>query len=275
MLDARPSGHGDRVEFTEEETRVWQALYARQRPAVERWACREYLEGWDRLRLPADRIPSIAEINAGITPLTGWRVVQTSVRYTDAVPWYRHFARREFLVTDYLRSWDELEFTPEPDLFHDIFGHLPFLTLPRYAALEELFAPAFLRTDDETRERIKRLAWYSTEFGLIREDGRLKAFGAGLISSIAELESAMSGRVATIPFTIENVLPHAKSVWSHNDVLFVVESVDALAEELGRYFESLPSRRVPRRNCPSGSPSRVSRWSPRVGSAAVDRDDTA
>lgn len=225
--------------FTEEEHRIWRTLFTRQLPRVRRWACRDYLEGWDLLGLPADRIPTLEELNARIAPRTGWKTVRTSVRYTDAVPWYEHFARREFLVTDYLRSRDELEFTPEPDMFHDIFGHLPFLTLPRYVELEELFAPAFLRADDERREEIKRLAWYSTEFGLIRERGELKAFGAGLISSIAELESVMSGAVPVRPFTIENVIPHEKSVWSHNDVIFVIESIDDLAGELERHFDEI------------------------------------
>lgn len=230
--------------FSDEEHAIWHTLFTRQLPQVRRWACREYLDGWDMLELPADRIPTLRELNARITPRTGWRTILTSVRYTDAVPWYHCFAGREFPVTDYLRSWSELEFTPEPDLFHDIFGHLPFLTLPHYADLEELFAPAFLRARMEQREEIKRLAWYSTEFGLIREGGELKAFGAGLISSIAELESVMTGAVPVMPFTIENVIPHEKSAWSHNDVIFVIESVDQLARELERYFGKIRRGRI-------------------------------
>lgn len=223
--------------FSDDDHAMWRTLVARQRPCVRRWACRDYLEGWDLLNLPADGIPTLQELNVRIAPRTGWKTVRTSVRYTDAVAWYHRFAAREFLVTDYLRSWSELEFTPEPDLFHDIFGHLPFLTLPHYATLEELFATAFLRANDEQREDIKRLAWYSTEFGLIREDGGLKAFGAGLISSIAELESVMTGSVPILPFTIENVVRHEKSVWSHNDVVFVIESVQDLAREIKRYYD--------------------------------------
>ncbi len=222
--------------FTEEEHAIWRELFRRQLPRTRRWACREYLMGWDLLELPADRIPTLPEMNARIAPRTGWRTIRTSVRYTDAVPWYQRFAAREFPVTDYVRAWGELEFTPEPDLFHDIFGHLPFLTLPHYTALEELFAPAFLSADDERREEIKRLAWYSTEFGLIRENGKLKVLGAGLLSSSAELESVMSGAVPTAPFRVADVVQHEKSVWSQNDVIFVVESIDALTRDLRRYF---------------------------------------
>ncbi len=218
---------------------VWEALYARQAEAVRQYACHEYLAGFDILGLPADRVPEIEELNAVITPRTGWRTVRTTVRYSDAVQWYDHFARREFLVTDYMRSWDELDFTPEPDMFHDIFGHLPFMVLPEYTAFQDLFAPAFQRADDEARENIKRLAWFSTEFGLIREGGALKVFGAGLISSSGEMAHALSGAVPLQPFTVENVLQHDKAIWSFNRVLFVIDSLEAVKAELASYFDTL------------------------------------
>ncbi len=182
-----------------------------------------YLRGAEILDLPADCIPSLAALNARITPRTGWQVVRTPVRYSDAVPWYTQFARRRFMVTDYMRGWDELEFTPEPDMFHDIFGHLPFMVLPEYTSLQEMFAPAFIGANDRQREDIKRLAWYSTEFGLIREEAELKIFGAGLMSSSGEIENVLQGHVEIQPFTIENVIGHEKAVWSYNDVLFCFE----------------------------------------------------
>lgn len=216
---------------------VWAAAYRRQLPNVRRWACREYLEGFELLALPEKRIPGTEELDRRIRPRTGWTTVETPVRYSDAEPWYRHFAERRFLVTTYMRRMTELEFTPEPDMFHDIFGHLPFLTLPRYAALLEMFAEPFLWADVETRELIKRLAWFSTEFGLVRENGALKAFGAGLISSIGELESVMGGHVPVLEFTVENVASRDKAIWSHNRELFVFDSIESLAAELRRVFD--------------------------------------
>jgi phenylalanine-4-hydroxylase len=227
------------MKFTEDQHRIWKTLFTRQLPQIERYACRDYLAGLDILQLPRDRIPSLSELNETMTPATGWIAARTSVRYTDAVPWYRAFAKRQFLVTDYMRDWDELEFTPEPDMFHDIFGHLPFMVLPRYTGLQEMFAPAFHRADDAQRENIKLLAWFSTEFGLIRENGELKAFGAGLISSISEIEHVMSGKVPILPFTLNNVFEHEKAIYSFNEALFAFDSVQALREELTGYFESL------------------------------------
>jgi len=226
-------------QFSAELHDVWATLYARQLPNVQAHACREYLEGFAILGMPAERIPSLPELNAVITPRTGWRTVRTPVRYSDAVPWYHHFARQQFLITDYMRGRHELDFTPEPDMFHDIFGHLPFMVLPEYTALQELFAPAFLRANDEQRENIKRLAWFSTEFGLIRQEGELKIFGAGLISSHGEINHIMAGNTPIRPFTIENVIGYEKAIYTFNEVLFEFESIAALKAELARFFDSI------------------------------------
>lgn len=235
-----PSLVEEDVEFTEEQHDIWRALFARQAPKVRKFACREYLAGSENLRLPADRIPSVSWMNERITPRTGWRTVRTKVRYSDAVQWYKHFARKEFLVTDYVRSREELEFTPEPDMFHDVYGHLPYFTLPEYVEIQEMFAPAFHKaTTDDQRENIKRLAWFSTEFGLIREGGELKVFGTGLISSSAEMEHVLAGNTPLMDFKVETIINFDKAIWSFNKQLFVFDSLSALKQELARYFDSL------------------------------------
>lgn len=220
-----------------EQDKIWQALYERQREQVERSACQEYLEGFAILDLPADRVPELDYLNQKITPRTGWKLVRTQVRYSDAVQWYQHFARKEFLVTDYMRDWTELDFTPEPDMFHDIFGHLPFMVLPGYTELQELFAPAFQAASPEQREDIKRLAWFSTEFGVIQENGAIKILGAGLISSAGEIQNVLAGNVPLLPFDVANIVKFDKAVWSFNPQLFVIESLQKLKEDLKRYFD--------------------------------------
>ena len=227
------------MEFTDEHHRVWSTLFTRQLPKVRDCACREYLDGLEILDLPCERIPSLEYLNSRISPRTGWAAVRTHVRYTDAVPWYESFARKRFLVTDFMRDRHELEFTPEPDMFHDIFGHLPFMTLPRYTELQEMFAGPFSRADSEQRENIKRLAWFSTEFGLIREEGELRVFGAGLISSSSEMGNVLSGNVPLLPFTVDNVLAHDKAIWSFNPTLFVFDSMEGLKAELGTYLATI------------------------------------
>ena len=180
------------IEFSAAQDAIWAALYAGiQQPYLQEHLCQKYLDGLAQLELDPEHIPSLAHLNARIGPRTGWRIERTAVRYTKADDWYQKFAQRIFIITDYLRSRDELEFTPEPDMFHDIVGHLPYLTQPFYARLEEKFAPAYAKATVEEREVIKRLAWYSTEFGLVLEDNRFKVFGAGTISGRGELTNTI------------------------------------------------------------------------------------
>jgi phenylalanine-4-hydroxylase len=180
------------INFTGEQHAIWADLFAGvYRSHFLEHICQEYKDGFALLQLDPGRIPTVAHLNKRIQPRTGWRIERTAVRYTPADDWYVKFAQRIFLITDYLRTRDQIEFTPEPDMFHDIFGHLPYLTLEFYAHIEDKFAPAYMKATTEEREVIKRLAWYSTEFGLVMEDNRFKVFGAGTISGRAELANTI------------------------------------------------------------------------------------
>jgi phenylalanine-4-hydroxylase len=180
------------ISFSDEQHAIWADLFAGiYQPHLLEHICHEYKTGLGLLDLDPRRIPTVAHLNERITPHTGWRIERTAVRYTPADDWYVKFARRIFLITDYLRTREQMIFTPEPDMFHDIFGHLPYLTLDFYARLEDKFAPAYQKATPTEREVIKRLAWYSTEFGLVMEDNRIKVFGAGIISGRAELANTI------------------------------------------------------------------------------------
>ena len=174
--------------FSDEQHAIWADLFAGiHQPYLFEHLCGEYMQGLENLQLDPLHIPTVTHLNERITPQTGWHIERTVVRYTMADDWYRKFAQRTFLITDYLRTRDQMEFTPEPDMFHDIFGHLPFLTQKFYADIEDKFAPAYMKATQDEREIIKRLAWYSTEFGLVVENNRFKVFGAGIISGRKEL----------------------------------------------------------------------------------------
>ncbi len=186
------SAENQEIIFSDEQHAIWADLFAgiHQSYLLEH-ICREFKDGLALLQLDPLRIPTVAHLNERINPRTGWRIERTAVRYTLADGWYVKFAQRIFLITDYLRTRDQMEFTPEPDMFHDIFGHLPYLTQEFYARIEDKFAPAYLNATQEEKEVIKRLAWYSTEFGLVMEDNRLKVFGAGTISGRSELTNTI------------------------------------------------------------------------------------
>jgi phenylalanine-4-hydroxylase len=186
------SAESQEIDFSREQHAIWADLFAGvHRPYLMEHICQEFKDGLKLLELDPHYIPTVAHLNNHITPRTGWRIERTVVRYTLADDWYKKFAQRVFLITDYLRSRDQMEFTPEPDMFHDIFGHLPYLTMEFYARIEDKFAPAYVKATQEEKEVIKRLAWYSTEFGLVIQDNRFRVFGAGIISGRAELANAI------------------------------------------------------------------------------------
>ncbi|HUH98646.1 MAG TPA: hypothetical protein VLZ89_14880 [Anaerolineales bacterium] len=220
------------ITFTAEQHAVWADLFAGiHQPYLLEHVCHEYIDGLSLLRLDPCHIPTVAHLNQCITPRTGWHIERTAVRYTLADAWYQKFARRIFLITDYLRRRDQMEFTPEPDMFHDILGHLPYLTETFYARLEDKFAPAYLKATQDEREVIKRLAWYSTEFGLVIEDNRLKVFGAGTISGRAELTNTI---MEFYRLGRDGVLDYTGNVFAQ-----IQEQFLAHREELGRVINGV------------------------------------
>ncbi len=224
--------------FAPDQHAIWADLYRGvHQPYLLEHICREWRQGIELLALNPKGISTVAHLNERITPRTGWRIERTVVRYTMADDWYQKFAQRVFLITDYLRTRDQMEFTPEPDMFHDIFGHLPFLTQKFYADIEDKFAPAYVKATQEEREVIKRLAWYSTEFGLVMEDNRFKVFGAGIISGRKELTRTIMefyrlGRDNVIDFTgnVYEQLYH-QFLANKNKLFRIIDGVNALHQK--------------------------------------------
>jgi phenylalanine-4-hydroxylase len=206
------------ISFSDDQHAIWADLFAGiHQSYLTEHLCQEWKDGLQLLDLDPLHIPTVAHLNDHITPRTGWHIERTVVRYTLADDWYKKFAQRIFLITDYLRSRDQMEFTPEPDMFHDIFGHLPYLTMEFYARIEDKFAPAYLKATPDEREVIKRLAWYSTEFGLIMEDNRFKVFGAGIISGRAEFANAI---MEFYRLSRDNVINYSEAVFEQLSDLF-------------------------------------------------------
>ncbi len=223
------------INFTAEQHSIWEDLYAGiHRPYLLEHICQEFINGLSLLQLDPHLIPTVAFLNEQIHPHTGWRIERTAVRYTLAEDWYQKFAQRIFLITDYLRTRQQMEFTPEPDMFHDIFGHLPYLTQEFYARIEDKFAPAYLKATQAEKEVIKRLAWYSTEFGIVIEENRFKVFGAGTISGRSELSNTIMefyrlGRDNVIDYRA-NIYDQLKEhTWAHkDDIQRIITGVDEM-----------------------------------------------
>ena len=229
------SAESQEIVFSEEQHAIWADLFAGiHQPYLLEHICQEFKDGLALLKLDPQQIPTVAHLNEHITPHTGWRIERTIVRYTLADDWYKKFAQRVFLITDYLRTRDQIEFTPEPDMFHDIFGHLPYLTMEFYARIEDKFAPAYMKATPDEKEVIKRLAWYSTEFGLVIQDNRVKVFGAGIISGRAEFANAI---MEFYRLSRDNVIDYTGNVFEQinkhflsrrNDLFRIIDGVNDL-----------------------------------------------
>lgn len=226
------------LNFSAEQHAIWADLFAGvHQPYLIEHICQEWKTGMELLKLNPKQIPTVAHLTNGITTRTGWKIERTVVRYTLADDWYKKFAQRVFLITDYLRTRDQMEFTPEPDMFHDIFGHLPFLTQDFYARIEDKFAPAYMKATTEEREVIKRLAWYSTEFGLVVQENRFKIFGAGIISGRSELTHTIMefyrlGRDNVIDYS-QNVFNQLQNHFEKNkkDIFRIIDGVNELHQQ--------------------------------------------
>ncbi len=214
------------ISFSEDQHKIWADLFAgiHQSFFLEH-ICQEFIDGLALLELNPYRIPTVKHLNERITTRTGWNIERTAVRYTLADDWYVKFAQRIFLITDYLRTRDQMEFTPEPDMFHDIFGHLPYLAHEFYARIEDKFAPAYMNATRDEKEVIKRLAWYSTEFGLVMENNRFKVFGAGTISGRSELANTI---MEFYRLSRDSVIDYRGDVFEQLQSLFEIHKKDII-----------------------------------------------
>ncbi|NDH61904.1 MAG: phenylalanine 4-monooxygenase [Alphaproteobacteria bacterium] len=185
--------------YSDEDQAVWRMLVERQTALARRHACDEFLDGLDSLGIGA-AIPDFETINARLLPLTGWRLVGVPGLIPDAA-FYDHLANRRFPVTVWIRSRAELDYLVEPDLFHDFFGHVPLLTDPVFADFMQAYGRRAIEAGSGNMDCLARLYWFTVEFGLIRTAKGLKAYGAGILSSAAEVKHAIEDQgVERLPF---------------------------------------------------------------------------
>jgi phenylalanine-4-hydroxylase len=210
----------------------WRRLFARQSELVRTHACASFREGLARLDC-AEGIPRFEDANAILGAATGWRLVAVPGFIPDAV-FFDHLAHRRFPVTRWLREEHELDYLVEPDVFHDFFGHVPMLLDPAIADFLELYGKAGARAMAmDALDMLARIYWYTIEFGLVREDGGLKVFGAGIISSAGETRFAIENPdVLRLPFDPVRVMRTGYMIDDFQKTYFVLESLPQLIEAL-------------------------------------------
>ena len=222
----------DYAAYTAEQHAVWAELARRRMPQIERHAAREYLEGFEFLSLPFDRLPNLATLSAKLQPRTGWNATAVS-GFLPGPAFFEMLAARRFPTTTTLRGLDSLEYVPEPDIFHDVFGHVPMHAHRVFADFLAHYGQVCSRIDDEgILERIGRVFWYTVEFGLIRQDGEVKVYGSGLISSNGECSNVIHRGCEVRPFDLGEVLRTPVKVDEMHHLLFAIESFDEIYEAM-------------------------------------------
>jgi phenylalanine-4-hydroxylase len=223
--------------YRAEDHAVWRRLFTRQHALLARRAADEFLTGLAALKLDSARIPPLAAISARLRAATGWQVAQAP-GLLDAHDFFGYLARRIFPCTDYVRRRDELDYTPAPDCFHDIFGHTPMIMHPRFADFYQKIGQAALACRGAgPEEGLTRIYWFTVEFGLIRNAGGLRIYGNGILSSHGETLHSLSGRVSRRPMVPEIVAAQPYDIWHFQDVLFTIESFDQLEREFTRWAQ--------------------------------------
>jgi phenylalanine-4-hydroxylase len=215
--------------FSADEHAVWDQLITQQSAALEHFASGAFLRGLDILRMTQSGIPDYRELNARLKLATGWEIVAVP-GWIPNEPFFFHLANRRFPVANFLRSADSLAYSEEPDMFHDLFGHVPMLTNPAFSDFLVAYGEAGLRAEKlGTADYLGRLWLYTVEFGLVVEEGRLRAFGGGLLSSYAETVAALSAPdVRRMWLGIERVMRTNYHFDEFQNGYFVVESFDHL-----------------------------------------------
>lgn len=218
------------IAYSDEENAVWRDLVARQWPNVHRYAAQPYLKGLAILDMPRDRVPQCPDLSARLRDLTGWQVAPVPALISFG-RFFAMLADRTFPAASFIRSRKDFDYIEEPDIFHEIFGHTPLLTDPRFATFSQAIGEAGLRCAKEDYAWLIRLYWFSIEFGLTVENGEIKALGSGLASSPTELLWAVGlgdGQPERRAFDVIDILRTPYRIDIHQPVYFVLDRLDDL-----------------------------------------------
>lgn len=239
--------------YTAANHEAWRKLYGRMHDRWEKYANRRFLQGLETLCLTPDRVPKLEDVNRFMAPRTGFRAKPVS-GYVPAFLFFDCLRRREFPTTITIRDGATLDYLPEPDIFHDIAGHVPMHTDPAFAdtlvrfgevahtAVERVSGIADeaeqVRRTTSIMKAMARFFWFTIEFGLMREAGGLKAYGSGLLSSYGELEHSIeSPIVQRYPVQLEWMINQYFEIDHYQPLLFVVDSFERLFELVGNLEE--------------------------------------
>lgn len=233
-----PSGsEARRIVYTDAETATWTTAATALAELHQTYACAAYLDGARRLDLPTDVVPQVADVSARLQRLTAWRF-HAAPGLAPIDEFYGALAERRFLSTQYIRHPSVPLYTPEPDMIHELIGHANGLAEPRLAELYAVAGRAGRRARDAAElQRFSKTFWFTLEFGVVYEDGELKTYGAGLLSSFGELQEFRNAEIRAWDPDEMAVTDYDINVYQ--PVLFAAPSFDTMVTDLTAWFESI------------------------------------
>lgn len=226
-VSRQPDSQGH-IHYSDDENAMWQTLLARQATQIPNRACSAYLEGLEKLKLPATHIPQLRDIDEVLQATTGWQ--------TTAVPalinfgkFFKLLANKSFPVATFIRRFDDMDYIEEPDIFHEIVGHCPLLTHPAFAAFNETYGKLGINASKEERWFLARLYWFTIEFGLVgsRPENR-RIYGGGILSSPSETVYALSAEPDCRAFDLIDVLRTPYRIDQIQPIYYVIDDLDTL-----------------------------------------------
>ena len=230
-------------------------MYQRQRDLLVGRASDEFLRAQDMMGMSPDRIPRFDELNAVLQAATGWTIVGVEGLLPE-LDFFDHLANRRFPVSWWIRRPDQLDYIEEPDLFHDLFGHVPLLMIPAFADYMQAYGRGGVKAHglgQDALTNLTRLYWYTVEFGLIRQHDGLRIYGSGIVSSKGEsihcLESAAPNRIG---FDLERIMRTRYRIDSYQKTYFVIDSFEQLMDATRPDFTPLYARLAAQGSIPAG-----------------------
>jgi phenylalanine-4-hydroxylase len=220
--------------YTELEHGVWQTIWKALGPAHREHACAEYLACLDQLDFDTERIPQLGDVSRKVEAISGFRLEPVAGLVEPRV-FLESLANGVFLCTQYIRHHSTPLYTPEPDVAHELIGHAVTLASPRLAEINRLFGKAVGRTTDARElDRLARVYWFTIEFGVLREEGQIKAYGTGLLSSAGELAEMHKAELR--PLDVDAAANHVYDPTHYQSILFCAESFDAMDQQLRQFL---------------------------------------
>jgi phenylalanine-4-hydroxylase len=224
-------------EYPDDDHDTWKILYNRQFELLRDRACDEFLLGHQLLEVSPEKIPALKNLSRKLYKKTQWQVARIPglLHETD---FFDMLKNGIFPSTDYIRSKKELDYTPAPDMFHDIFGHMPLITQPSFANFYRYFGQIAARAEGAYRRRLERIYWFTVEFGLIQTGAGPRIYGAGILSSPGEVVHSLTDKVEKHPFDPEVVSETEYDVWHLQDKLFIIEGFEKLENDFRMWVKA-------------------------------------